>query len=81
MNVEDLKAIWDQDYDNIVYIAQEAAQPLRGWARIEQYYQSVTNPGTLSLSETGNWTSNSFASFERSRMDERTDGEIRDQEV
>ena len=41
VDVETLTAIWDQDYDNIIYIAQEAAQPVRGWARVEQYYKSV----------------------------------------
>ena len=30
MDVEVLKAIWDQDYDNLIYIAQEAAEPVRG---------------------------------------------------
>jgi hypothetical protein len=29
MDVEGLKAIWDQDYDNIIYIPQEAAQRSR----------------------------------------------------
>ena len=41
MDVEVLKAIWDQDYDNLIYVAQEAAQPVRGWTRIEQYYKGV----------------------------------------
>ncbi|MBO0789717.1 MAG: nuclear transport factor 2 family protein [Ktedonobacteraceae bacterium] len=41
MNVETLKAIWDQDYDNIIYIAQEAAQPIRDWAGVEHYYTRV----------------------------------------
>jgi ketosteroid isomerase-like protein len=41
MDVEVLKAIWDQDYDNLIYIAQEAVDPVRGWTRIEQYYERV----------------------------------------
>jgi ketosteroid isomerase-like protein len=41
MDVEGLKAIWDQDYDNIIYVPQEMAQPVRGWAEVEQYYKSV----------------------------------------
>jgi ketosteroid isomerase-like protein len=41
MDVEVLKSIWDQDYDNLIYIAQEAAEPVLGWTRIEQYYESV----------------------------------------
>ena len=41
MDVEGLKAIWDQDYDHIIYIAQEMAQPVRGWAEVEQYYKRV----------------------------------------
>ena len=41
MDVEALKSIWDQDYDNLIYIAQEAAQPVRGWTGIERYYERV----------------------------------------
>lgn len=41
VNVEDLKSIWDQDYDNIIYVAQEMAQPVQGWAGVEQYYERV----------------------------------------
>ena len=36
-----LTAIWDHDYDNIIYIAQERAEPLWGWAAVEHYYASV----------------------------------------
>ncbi len=42
MDVEGLTAIWDQDYDHILYIPQEAAQPVRGWAGVEQYYKRVS---------------------------------------
>jgi ketosteroid isomerase-like protein len=41
MDAEGLKAIWDQDYDNIIYIPEEAAQPVRGWAGVEQYYKNI----------------------------------------
>jgi ketosteroid isomerase-like protein len=41
VDVEALKAIWDQDYDNIIYIPQELAQPVQGWAKVEQYYQRI----------------------------------------
>ncbi|NJL38576.1 MAG: nuclear transport factor 2 family protein [Leptolyngbyaceae cyanobacterium SM1_4_3] len=41
VNVEDLKAIGDQDYDDIIYVAQEMAQPVRDWAGVEQYYERV----------------------------------------
>jgi hypothetical protein len=41
MEIEVLKGIWDQDYDNLIYIAQEAAEPVRGWTGIEQYYEGV----------------------------------------
>lgn len=37
MNVEMLKGIWDQNYENIIYIAQEKAQPARGWTEVEQF--------------------------------------------
>jgi ketosteroid isomerase-like protein len=36
-----LTAIWDQDYDNIIYIPQERPQPVRGWVGVEHYYNSV----------------------------------------
>jgi ketosteroid isomerase-like protein len=42
LDAEQLKAIWDQDYENILYIAQEAALPMQGWAKVRQYYESVT---------------------------------------
>jgi ketosteroid isomerase-like protein len=41
LDVEGLKAIWDKDYDNIIYIAQEKPQPTRGWAAVERYYEDV----------------------------------------
>jgi ketosteroid isomerase-like protein len=41
LDVETLKAIWDQDYDQIIYIAQELAEPVWGWAGVEHYYQRV----------------------------------------
>jgi len=41
MDVEGLKSIWDQEYDNIIYIPQELALPVRGWAAVEQYYNRV----------------------------------------
>jgi ketosteroid isomerase-like protein len=41
LDVEALKAIWDQGYDQIIYIAQEMAQPVRGWVGVEHYYQRV----------------------------------------
>ena len=39
MNV--FKATWDKDYENIIYIPQERAQPVRGWPDLEQYFKSV----------------------------------------
>jgi len=41
MDMEELTAIWDHDYDQIIYIAQELAQPVQGWRGVEQYYQRV----------------------------------------
>ncbi|QBD74564.1 DUF4440 domain-containing protein [Ktedonosporobacter rubrisoli] len=38
----ELQAIWDQNHDKIVYIAQELAQPVQGWQAVERYYQQVT---------------------------------------
>jgi ketosteroid isomerase-like protein len=41
LDVETLKDIWDQEYDNIIYIAQELAEPVQGWLGVEQYYNGV----------------------------------------
>jgi ketosteroid isomerase-like protein len=41
LDVATLTAIWDQSYDNIIYIPLEAAYPVRGWAAVEQYYNRV----------------------------------------
>ena len=41
LDVAVLMGIWDQDYDHIIYIAQEMAQPVQGWAGVERYYQRV----------------------------------------
>jgi ketosteroid isomerase-like protein len=41
MDAEVLKGIWDQDYDNLIYIAQGAAEPVRGWSGIERYHENV----------------------------------------
>jgi ketosteroid isomerase-like protein len=35
-------ALWDQNHDPIIYVAQELAQPVRGWAGVAHYYQRVT---------------------------------------
>jgi ketosteroid isomerase-like protein len=55
IDVERLEAIWDQDYDNIIYVAQEAAQPVRGWAAVEQYYkrvaESLERVSTMTISD------------------------------
>jgi ketosteroid isomerase-like protein len=36
-----LMRIWDQEYNQIIYIAQEKAEPVRGWEGVAQYYQRV----------------------------------------
>src|SRR5215204_1704223 len=41
LDVAALTGIWDQNYDQIIYIAQEMAQPAHGWAGVERYYQGV----------------------------------------
>jgi ketosteroid isomerase-like protein len=41
MDFNRLKAIWDRDYDNIIYIPLEAAQPHTDWAGVEEYYKNV----------------------------------------
>ena len=43
LDVAALTAIWDQDYDHIIYIALEMAQPVRGLAAVERYYQRVAD--------------------------------------
>jgi ketosteroid isomerase-like protein len=34
-------AAWDRDYGNLIYVAQERAQPVRGWAELERYFATV----------------------------------------
>lgn len=41
LDAEELKAIWDHDYDQIIYIALEMSEPVRGWAGVERYYHRV----------------------------------------
>jgi len=42
LDAEVLKAIWDRGHDNLIYIALEAAEPVRGWTEIERYYEDAT---------------------------------------
>jgi ketosteroid isomerase-like protein len=41
IDMEVFKATWDQDYNNIIYVPQERAQPVRGWTELERYFDSV----------------------------------------
>ena len=41
LDIEALTAIWDQDYDQIIYVAQELTAPIKGWKGVEHYYQRV----------------------------------------
>jgi ketosteroid isomerase-like protein len=41
MDVNQLSAIWDRAYDNILSIPLEAAQPRTDWAGVEAYYKNV----------------------------------------
>jgi ketosteroid isomerase-like protein len=34
-------ATWDKSYESIIYVPQERAQPVRGWADLEQYFKGV----------------------------------------
>lgn len=43
LDVETLNEIWDQSYGNIIYIPQESAHPLLGWAAVEHYYKRVAS--------------------------------------
>lgn len=41
MDVAALKAIWDQDYDNLVYVASERPVPITSWQGISGYYDEL----------------------------------------
>ena len=41
LDIDALKTIWAQDYHQIIYIAQEMAQPLWGWEAVEHYYERI----------------------------------------
>ena len=36
-----LKALWDQDYEGLIYIAEENNEPLTDWASINAYYDEL----------------------------------------
>ena len=40
-DAEELKAIWDQEYAQIIFVAQELAQPIWSWTEVEHYYQRI----------------------------------------
>ena len=45
-----LKALWDQDYDGLIYIAEENNEPLTDWASINAYYDELLSaPVTWSI--------------------------------
>ena len=55
MNWEGLKSIWDPDYEHILYIPEERAEPIRGWAEVEAYFrhaaESVVTVYAMRLSD------------------------------
>lgn len=55
MDWEGLKSIWDPDYEQILYIPEERAQPIRGWAEVEAYFrhaaESVIRVRAMRLSD------------------------------
>ena len=55
MDWEGLKSIWDSEYEHILYIPEERAQPVRGWAEVEAYFrhaaESVIRVGAMQLSD------------------------------
>ena len=42
-DVERLKSLWDQDYPQLIYIAEENNGPLRDWAAISSYYDNIAD--------------------------------------
>ena len=38
-----VKALWDQQYSNLVYIAEENEFPILDWASINDYYGNETD--------------------------------------
>ena len=55
MEWEGLKSIWDPDYEHILYIPEERAEPVRGWAEVEAYFrhaaESVIRVEAMRLSD------------------------------
>jgi ketosteroid isomerase-like protein len=41
LDMEVFKAAWDAAYPNIIYVPQERARPVRGWADLERYFEGV----------------------------------------
>ena len=50
-NMERVKALWDQDYPQLLYIAEENNDHISGWAAIDNFYNGV--PDTV---ESMDWT-------------------------
>jgi uncharacterized protein (TIGR02246 family) len=50
-NIDRIKALWDQDYPQLLYIAEENNDHLSGWAAIDNYYNAI--PGGV---ESMDWT-------------------------
>lgn len=55
MDWEGLKSIWDSAYEHILYIPEERAKPVRGWAEVQAYFRhaakSVIRVGAMRLSD------------------------------
>jgi ketosteroid isomerase-like protein len=41
MDMDEFKATWDADYDDLIYVPQERARALRGWGELVEYLNSV----------------------------------------
>ena len=40
-DMESVKALWDQDYHQLIFIAEDANDPLTDWASISAFYDTV----------------------------------------
>ena len=43
IDIERVKSLWDKDYPNLLYIAEENDDHLEGWAAIDQYYNGLAD--------------------------------------
>ncbi|WP_150461992.1 YybH family protein [Nesterenkonia ebinurensis] len=80
-DAEVLKVLWDREYDHLIYVAQEAAEPLWDWPSIQSYYDHAVGASDSGMvMEVSNLSVNVFGdlayAFFTFHFEVELDGEI-----